>query len=614
MELLSFAGSLVFFSLPGFTLWHLTVNARPTLENRLNAIAFACALAITTLFFLTLASLNFWWSVWLVLAAASALYWIIRPWRRRSVPVSVSHEDLVKAPSPPPLPHRQIVVSRFWIILLFALIAAVWIAPTFFHEYPRGWDPYFHMVIVDKILAAQTHVDSLTPIENVQIQYPIGSHLFLATLSKITALPTHSVFKLAMAAFGILTALQVFSLVSTTTGRREVALFSTAAYALLAGDGSLGYYEWGGLPNLMAVYVLLGSLTGLARVGSTRGIRYTLPVHWVAISFLNHHALTASVFVLGSLLVYNWAVRRDSETTRTLVVSGTITALVLTLTLAPKILGPYSVADTGLLVYREAPYTAWKLAAAVGPIFLVLAMLGACVLARSPRLCANRVNVATLSSAVLVVAFLLFEYGGRWASVRYLGKDIAPLTPGRFLTDALPFLAVFAGVALAAFARTFNANTGAVLGLILLASLIGVPHYKQYFDRVIADDYVEAYRWIRANTAPDAIVLDEKIHAPYLAGRTSLNTPLPSSELWRLAHRRVLAARLFLRHVEPSEVPYPVVLLAARGANVLPGQTPLWEHPTTGLTVYGVGAAPSSGSASTIRPAEPRLTQLDEED
>lgn len=571
MKALLFFAALLYLLLPGVTLWWWLNPARGSWRHAINGLSFGFAFVVCMLFLISLLGLDVFLWTWGAPFAAAVYY----GWRKR---------DRLR-------PASALSAGSKWLLLVLGLAAILRFLPLPFHQLPRGWDPYFHLLLVEKILSASGHIHDWLPFEDIPLRYPLGSHLLLAAISRLSTLPSHAVFKLLLALLGTLTCAQVYALVRSSTRDRQVALFSTAAFGLLALLGSLDYYRWGGLANLLGLYLFLGALSVLSTEYGRR-MAGLLPFFFVGLGLCNTHVLAAAVLVLGPVLIVLLSRRASRGRAWVLLAAAGITLVVDAILLLPGLLGQDSMGGTGLFLYGEEQYTVQKIIADVGLPYVLLTLLGGALWAL--RRAAFPVGgVLLVANAAMLVLFVGFEYGGRALTQHLLQRDIAPFTPGRFLTDAIPLLAVFPGLTLAWLQRRTKYHAGAWLLAILLLSALNLPYYCAFFKPVIPPPYVEAYQWIRRNTSPDTVVLARHFHAPYLTRRACSNTPIPSSEQWSRAHKKTTMQAILQGKVSPAVMKAPVVLVSGNQRGKV-----LWKHPAASLyvtLVYDHGA----GSAAT---------------
>jgi hypothetical protein len=518
--------------LPGWAVWLRMVGpSQPSQEVAISGLAFALGLAMLTLHLCAYASLTLFAVGW-TLAALAGAYWLYRQRPRFSI-------------------ERALV-------LLALAAAAIRFAPVLLQDFPHGWDPYFHLLIVRLIGQSGGHVASLSPFEDIPINYPIGSHLLVALIAKCSGASIYGVYQALLALFGTLSCLQVHAWVRAATGNRRWALYAMAAYAFLAVQGSIGYYEWGGLPNLIGMYLLAGCLTIVAQRDAGERRWWALPPMYLAIALSNHHVLIVAFMVLLALVVWLALQREARGDARRLLAGGLLAALVGVPYLLHHFLSTSgAIFGTGLLTYGEAENTMRFIVFSCGVAFSCAVVGGAAVYARNPR--GRPLHAALwLPAAVMLMLFVLFEHLGLHLMLAYFQRSISPFTPSRFITDAVYPLSAFAGLAFLAVEERIGRS---VLPVVLLLFLTNAAHYKLHFLPAIDADRLAAYRWVEANTRPDAVVFDTWVHAPVLTNRVSSYTALPSSEQSANASKRLLLDRIQSREVKIESTGLAAVLL-----------------------------------------------------
>jgi hypothetical protein len=533
--------------LPGWALWLRLAAPQPSAEVAITGLAFSTAVAMVALYALSHVGLAAFVAAWL-----PALAW-------------AAYQLKVQRP-------RFRVEAALAALALAA--AAVRFLPALLQEFPPGWDPYFHLLVVRLIEQSGAHVASLSPFEEIRINYPTGTHLLTALIVKCTGASRYGVYQALLALFGSLTCLQVYAWVHAASGNRRWALYSMAAYAFLAVMGSLEYYRWGGLPNLMGMYLLAGCLTLLAQADAGERRWWALPPMYVAIALSNHHVLMTAMGTLLCLLAW-YALRPGRRAdARRLLLGACVAAAVAAPLFADLLLSRGGgIHDTGLLVPQEEPNSLWSIARGYGAAFFLAVLAGAVLYARAPRAWPLRAEIL-LPAAAMLALFVLFEHAGRALMVALYRVDVAPFTPSRFVTDLVYPLSAFAGLAFLALERRLARP---LLALVVLLFATNAGPYARLFAPVIDADRLAAYRWIEANTRPETLVFDLFVHAPVLSNRAALHTALPSSELVGKAVKRQLMYRLQAGEVDVETSGLPMVLVAY-GA-LPPGAPPAtWRH------------------------------------
>lgn len=518
--------------LPGWVLWARLLDPNQlSQETAITGLSFALALAMLVLHVCAYLSLTLFVALWLC-AAAIALY---------------------------TLTTRRVGIALDRTLVALALAAAVIrFLPVLVQEYPIGWDPNFHLLVVRLIEQQWALVTWLSPFEDMRINYPTGTHLLVALIAKCTGASIYAVYQAVLALFGSLTCLQVYAWVQAATGNRRWSLYAMAAYAFLAVQGSIGYYEWGGVPNLIGMYLLAGSLTVVAQRDAGARRWWALPPMYLAIALSSHHVLMVAFAVMLVLLAWLAMDRARRDDARSLFLGGCAAAVVGVPFLAHHFLSAgHDIHASRLLTYGEPQNTPWLIVSGCGIVFCAAVLTGAALYARDRRSHPLRAELL-LPAAVMLALFALFEYGGRALLVALYQRPIAPFTPSRFITDAVYPLSAFAGLAL----LRLEERTGRwVLPLAVALFLTNARAYATYFEPAIDPDRLAAYRWVESNTRADTLVIDSWVQAPVVTNRASANMALPSSEWAAKAPKRRLLSQIQSGELRAESTGYAIVMV-----------------------------------------------------
>ena len=556
---------LFVFPLPGTLLGLMRPGKERGAENLIDAFALGTALSLCGLYLCACVSIDLFKPVWAAaLLAAGVAYFKHRPaarsWSRWSSEARV----------------------LCWLI---AGYLALRVLPVFYEPYPHGWDPYFHLVLADKIAQARTLIGDWTPYETIPLSYPLGSHLIVALASGLLAIPLHEVFSVALAFFTAVCAALTYAVVSRATTRRDLGLYAAAAYAFIAVNGSLDYARWGGLPSLIGECLFLGLLSFLLQEElAPWWSRGALAALFVGLSLTNQHTALVASLTLGWMLAFFFLKGDRARGLR--IFQGLAAAALLgapyfwhTLHHAPPM------RDTSLLIETAKLATPRTLFFDLGPAFSIAIFLGG-VLYLSRKGGAKVSPVLSQALAGLLVVFAAAEYGSRLVSIYFFGKDLAPFTPSRFLTDAVPLLSLFAALFFSELRGFLRVGRGLVMALILACFAFNLEAYRAIFRPAVPEDRLAAFAWLREHAAPDALVMDPSFAASYLTRRPSSDMPIPTSESRKTATIRPLALELKRSggRVPPGAGARQIVLLYAGHAKV-PPQRVLWAHPSGLLAV-----------------------------
>ncbi len=414
--------------------------------------------------------------------------------------------------------------------LLLPLLLLVFITrsiPLFFSEVPQGLDPCFHTLIAQKILQTSTVPTDWMPFETVQLNYPVGSHILIAETARQTGVPVHIVFKSLFPILACLTTLSIYCVALRLLENRRAAWCSAVAYSFLAVWGSLDYYRWGGLPNLLGMLLLLG----LIQVAWAPRERFTALVFGVILAALiishHHSALCAVVLFAGYVAFTCVLVRRLAGASRTIVFGLVCATLLSVVPLAAYLRGGGEVGQTSVLRFYEPLIPLWAGVMDLGAPLAILGIAGTVGLFRAPK--REAILFLTFWIALLFGVFAFFEYVYRFGVYLLDGQFYTALTPSRFLTNLAYPLSIAAGYLMAKLVQNRRwpvAATG-----FLVASLVWsyFPIRAQCGESEIAAD-TAAFTWIATHAEPNAFVVSASAWAPYFTGREAAYTALPASE------------------------------------------------------------------------------------
>ncbi len=557
---------LLSFGLP----WtYLAYRALPTeektLEGLLDRICLGYAISFIALFvgsqFAIWAFVPIWITGMLACLAVSIIPRVSRP--RSFLPLRIGPEGKI-------------------VLVGATLYLAIRSLPLFVRDLPLGWDPYFHLILADNILKAEKAVHNWQPYENIPLNYPVGSHLLLALTSWLTHVRLHQIFEVATVLFTTLTGLQVFSLVNRSTRIPEIALYSSLAYLFSAVLGSMGYSLWGGLPNLIAMYLFLGLLTSLVADSHSAWTETAVFAgFFLSASFVHHHVMvTACGVLLWMWFYFFWIVNDRRQANR-----------ILTGMLASGILGaPYflvyllrivTLGRTGIVAYNESVYSLSHIVEGMGYAFVAPVLIGAFFYFRFKK--KYPVAPVLLQSLVAMLGlFVLLGYLSRAATIVLFHRDFAPFTPSRFLTDAVAGLSLFAGIFFSEMRHILDKSRRQIAAAILVGFAFNLGPYKSTFGREVSAARQQAYEWISHNTDANSVLIDSDFHSAYLSGRSSSEFPLPTSEYETLAFNREMLRAVASGGRSPDSVDRQVLFVTDQ--KNLRGGKVLWSH-SSGLKV-----------------------------
>jgi hypothetical protein len=432
--------------------------------------------------------------------------------------------------------------SKSWFVFL-PLLAGVLLQlyAVQFSELPHGVDSSFHCVVAQRLVDVGHVTRDLWPLEDVKLNYPVGSHLWVAVASRWTGLRIHEVFSqsFAIALFGA--GLVVAAWGERLCGTPRHGAAAAFAFVFCSFQASLYPYTWGGLPSLMAMWLGMAALFCVVSLRGPGGFA-TSALLFAATAMVHHHTMVALLGGAGLVslvgLVFASSLRDAWRRTLLALASGMAIASVYALPLALRVL---DLGRVGILRFTEPfawpweHYWIWKDDPFINGLTVVsaAATLGATVLgvaivwrsaARAPR--AMLIGLAVL----WMLSFCLLDYGGRLVAHALHRESIQPFTPSRFLFDTHFAVAVFVGAGLE---RVWVWMRRAAFRYALVSVLAcGAIEQIEPRWRPEADDaLIPLGRWADRNLPPDALISGSaSVWVTYTFHRESASLFVPVSE------------------------------------------------------------------------------------
>ena len=548
--LLIFLLSSLAFLVPGIWLWELLFPEESIFERCVWGSVSGLAVAVYIAFTLAYWRLSWFWVAWTVLSVCVAALAARQHLRNRG---SVQRLGVTKPA-----------------LIILGLVAISRFVPTLIHEWPPGWDPSFHLILARKVALADRMIYDWTPFENVPLNYPLGSHVLLVLISKLSGLPLHRVFQMLLPLIGVITTAEVYLLCLRLHLAEEIAAFSALAYGFWAAYGSIDYYRWGGLPNALAMTFLLAIIALMVAPRRTWKHVALAALFFAAICFAHHHVMITSGIILAVLFVYFFfSNQKDMAVAILIAVSGGV--LLGSFYLLPDLLKAASLGSTDVFRFNESQFSIFApkfFLREMGPAF-VLFSAGGLILAWRARRESQGLRSLFVICGTLIILYLLSGPIYRQLALHFTGQDYVAFTPSRFLMDMACFMSAFAGYA----AYRLRMRTGASLTVALVVGVfLGLSTYRTWQQMHEGGAPVGswgAYHWITENTPPDAIVLNTNSWACFASWRRTLSSPLPISEprhldpVWETMRKQLgdgIFSQEALRHelvkvIPPEETP-----------------------------------------------------------
>ena len=493
-------GGLVLLLVPGVAAWRRIFPENSAEECLALGGALGLSLAVYLAYVTAIVSITWFWPIWGVLCAITLL-----------VGRSLNWKDF--------RPEASVIV-------VLGLVAASQFFVVSLHRLPGGWDPSFHCLLAKKILLTGKLISDWEPFARATLNYPLGSHLLLAQLSRISGLPVHTVFKLLMPALSVLSTVAIYALTLRTFGSRDAALYSAIAYGLWVFGGNVDYLRWGGLPNQLAMIFTVAIISLIARSSEGKKSAILIGVFFAAVCLTHHHVMIACGAMLAALPVY-FVITKDTRRW-TILRSFAITAVIAAFFLIPYSAKAFTLAHTEVLRFYEPPVGLHTLPDS-GPVALVIGIVGA-ILAFRTRRRNSPESVLFVGCGSLLLLFIVCDPIYRLISIVRFHESFVAFTPSRFLSDLSYLISVFAGYALYRLQQQTGRRSGQITALALALALLNVPQWMVFRENRVPEGRWQAYEWIAANTPNDSFIATREPWAPYATWRRTIEAPLPISE------------------------------------------------------------------------------------
>jgi hypothetical protein len=414
--------------------------------------------------------------------------------------------------------------TRRWLILILLIVGVTRYAVALPRILPNGIDPASHLIMAKKIQLTEHAMTNWMPFDAIALNYPTGSHTLIAIMSTLTGLPLHTVYKDLIPLLGVLTTAQIYLFALRVTGDGPAALYAASAYGLWAGEGSVNYYLWGGLPNELGMLFFLALLTAWLEDWPWTKRAAVMSIELAGIILVHHHVLLVSGAVMAAaLVVTRWPARR-------VMVAAIAGAVVLdAFFVVPYVSRAMTLASTHAWRLGEPQLRLMGKAGDMGYAYLAAAAVGVGVWLRRGRRGCNAIVIC--ACVALVEMFIAFEYIWPMRLAAAGLRRSTAFLPSRFLNDLNYFLAVFAGLAIAFVQRRWRLARWTVMAAMVLIGATLWPYWRQMAAGPgVSPDFLAACQWIERDTSPDTIALSDNGWSLYLSWRRGWRVPASDSD------------------------------------------------------------------------------------
>ncbi|MFT5131482.1 MAG: hypothetical protein ACI8W8_005118 [Rhodothermales bacterium] len=307
---------------------------------------------------------------------------------------------------------------------------------------PRGFDPSFHSLISRILLIAQGIPHSWEPFERVQLNYPLGTHLLIASTSQLGC-ELASAFQACMWWFCAVQVPMTWLVARRILGHSRAALGATLIFALMPKWGApVSFTLWGGLPMLIDQFFFLAFALLLLRRPAKQRI-WLGGVLLAAIVMTHHLAALLIAAVLGLYLLTRpreWRFLLGSVGVQLLLASGFLIGFV------GKLRG---LGSTHALRFLEEPILSpMDVIQQAGPVFVCIVAAGllwaACRRVSYPQGRFLLCWIGALAGGYIIFGQIYPRY-----MLATIGEPVMAFTPSRWATMLSSPLAIAAAWPLA---------------------------------------------------------------------------------------------------------------------------------------------------------------------
>jgi hypothetical protein len=362
-----------------------------------------------------------------------------------------------------------------WMILVLLIVAATRYAVAVGRIAPEGVDPPIFLILAKKIQLTHHAIFDWLPFETARLNYPTGGHVLVAVLSSISGIPLHTVFTDLIPLLGVLMTAEVFVFTRRVTGDAAAGIYAALAYGMWAGDGSISFFIWGGLPNELAMLLFLATLSAWLERSPWRVRLIAASLLYAAVILTHHHTLLASGGVIAVVVAW-MALRRANRADALLLALSALTASLLDIYFLAPALAKVATLPSTNVFHSEWRLNPWQSIQNTGLVFVAAAAAGIAFRARRPR---TKIHPAAACACVALGGmFVACEYVlPIWLSPHWRFPTTV-FSPSHFLNDIVCFLAVFAGTAVALVQRELGLARSSVVVMMLIAAVSQIDIWR----------------------------------------------------------------------------------------------------------------------------------------
>lgn len=338
----------------------------------------------------------------------------------------------------------QRFTGSIFLWLLAILSFALKIIPSMACELPPGQDPKFHLIVIKKILIFGTLPENLSPIAGIKINYPLGSHLWTALVSKLSGMEAHFAFRVSFPVIGFFIAGVIYLLaMELLDGDRRSSFFASLIWVVGAAMGGWRYFMDGDLPHAIGTLLLISAIWLMFAEQNLRG-RIITGVLFAAMMFCHYH--TALVFVILAFafsMIEKLLGGRFGPRSVSACIAAIVAIIIFPMGFINAIILSIRPGETDIYKYAEMFLPVQFLMEKQGFLVFFAGAFGVYFLARNSDREKKLVLLTWIT--ILLVILALFGYLFRVLAFGYWGGFFAVGAPSNVITDLVVPLCIAGG-------------------------------------------------------------------------------------------------------------------------------------------------------------------------
>lgn len=440
-----------------------------------------------------------------------------------------------------PTKNRLIQITKNslhpWIVALIALSSMlIRLIPLPCSLLPPGYDTKTHLFLARLIFEKNGIPSSWEPFEPISLNYPSALHNILALFYKLFLVDFTTSWKSLYPVFGTLAVLCIYATARLLFKDRRLSHCVAIVFSFGTIMGGLGYYAWGGMINQAGItlsYIVLLVVCEQSRNPTRfRGGLYSLGsgLLFTASYLIHHHVMLSGGIMLITVMLFAYIRDPFSNTHRFLCCTLIFSTLMGAFYLIPYALKIFTLTETNALNYLEPFFGPSLLFTNLGPVIVIFGLAGSRRFMDFFREQPHSIILVAFMSFFGIFIFIEYIIQGVYYILYH--RPSTPLSPSRFLTNSVYFMAFPAAISAYHFFQfLFKKNRlVSILFVLALASQTVYEIVQLCGLRTSVDEY-KSLKYIRDNTPQNSFIINQRIYwVNYFCWRETMDTAISSSE------------------------------------------------------------------------------------